>query len=69
MDGVFLACCSTEKKNSLLTDCCFYSGVAGLRLLAPAIIRTSHKIKAPCIDRMEMVEIGGIFMRKQANKW
>lgn len=33
---------------------------AGLRLVAPAIIRANHKIKAPGIDRMEMVEIGGI---------
>lgn len=33
---------------------------AALRLIAPAIIRTSHKIEAPGIDRMEMVEIGGI---------
>ena len=32
----------------------------GLRLIAPAITRTNHKIKAPGIDRMEMVEIGGI---------
>ncbi|MDD4850516.1 MAG: alpha/beta hydrolase [Gemmiger sp.] len=32
----------------------------GLRLIAPAIIRTRHKIEAPGIDRMEMVEIGGI---------
>ena len=33
---------------------------AGLRLIAPRIIRANHKIKAPGIDRMEMVEIGGI---------
>lgn len=32
----------------------------GLRLIAPAIIRISHKIENPGIDRMEMVEIGGI---------
>ena len=38
----------------------FILAFAGLRLIAPAIIRTRHKIKAPGIDRMEMVEIGGI---------
>lgn len=38
----------------------FILAFVGLRLVAPAIIRTSHKIKAPGIDRMEMVEIGGI---------
>lgn len=38
----------------------FVLAFAGLRLIAPTIIRTSHKIEAPGIDRMEMVEIGGI---------
>ena len=38
----------------------FILAFACLRLIAPAIIRTRHKIKAPGIDRMEMVEIGGI---------
>ena len=38
----------------------FVRAFAGLRLIAPTIIRTSHKIEAPGIDRMEMVEIGGI---------
>lgn len=33
---------------------------AGLRLIAPAILRARHKFDAPRIDRMEMVEIGGI---------
>lgn len=32
----------------------------GLRLIAPAILRTIHKIEAPGIERMAMVEIGGI---------
>ncbi len=34
--------------------------LVGLRLVAPAIIRANHKIEAPGIDRMELVEIGGI---------
>ncbi len=34
----------------------FVLAFAGLRLIAPTIIRTSHKIEAPGIDRMEMVE-------------
>lgn len=38
----------------------FIFAFVGLRLIAPAITRTSHKIEAPGIDRMEMVEIGGI---------
>lgn len=38
----------------------FILAFVGLRLIAPAIIRTSHKIETPGIDRMEMVEIGGI---------
>lgn len=38
----------------------FILAFALLRLIAPEIIRTSHKIKAPGIDRMEMVEVGGI---------
>ncbi len=32
----------------------------GLRGFAPAILRANHKIEAPGIDRMELVEIGGI---------
>lgn len=32
----------------------------GLRLIAPVITRLKHKIKAPGIDCMELVEIGGI---------
>ncbi|MBS5081941.1 MAG: alpha/beta hydrolase [Clostridiales bacterium] len=38
----------------------FILAFAVLRLIAPWVIRTSHKIDAPGIDRMEMVEIGGI---------
>lgn len=38
----------------------FVLAFAGLRLAAPAIIRTNHKIGDPGIDCMEMVEIGGI---------
>lgn len=38
----------------------FILAFAGLRLIAPAILRKIHKIEAPGIDRMEMVEIGGI---------
>lgn len=38
----------------------FILAFVSLRLIAPAIIRAKHKIKAPGIDRMEMVEIGGI---------
>lgn len=38
----------------------FILAFVDLRLIAPAMIRTSHKIKAPGIDRKEMVEIGGI---------
>ncbi len=33
---------------------------AVVRLVIPAITRASHKIEAPGIDRMELVEIGGI---------
>jgi len=38
----------------------FVLAFAALRLLAPAITRKNHKIGAPGIDCMEMVEIGGI---------
>lgn len=38
----------------------FVLAFAGLRLIAPAIIRANHKIEAPGIDRMELMEIGGI---------
>ena len=33
---------------------------AGLRLIAPSLMRTRHKIEVPGIDRIEMVEIGGV---------
>jgi pimeloyl-ACP methyl ester carboxylesterase len=38
----------------------FVLALVGLRGVAPAIIRASHKFEAPGIDRMEMAEIGGI---------
>lgn len=38
----------------------FFLIFAGLRLIAPAIIRRKHRIEAPGIDCMETVEIGGI---------
>ncbi len=34
--------------------------VVGMRVVYPAILRESHRIEAPGIDQMELVEIGGI---------
>lgn len=38
----------------------FVLAFCGLRIIYPAILRANHKIEAPGIDLMEMVEIGGI---------